>query len=135
DVQLNLVQSLDDALALKTWLSEDRGRDGMLAFDTETTGLSPATDRVRLVQIGDANTGWAIPFVEWRGLVKEIIDQWQGDWVMHNAKYDVAMMDQGEGIRFPLHRVHDTRYMCHILNPLDRKSTRLNSSHVKSSYA
>lgn len=119
DVQLNLVQSLDDALALKTWLSEDRGRDGMLSFDTETTGLSPATDRVRLVQIGDANTGWAIPFVEWRGLVKEIIDQWQGDWVMHNAKYDVAMMDQGEGIRFPLHRVHDTRYMCHILNPLE----------------
>jgi DNA polymerase I-like protein with 3'-5' exonuclease and polymerase domains len=119
DVQLHLVDSLDDALRLKTWLSEDRGRDGVLAFDTESTGLDPAVDRVRLVQVGDSNEGWAIPLDDWRGLVKEVIRDWDGYWVMHNAKFDVAMMSQGEGIEFPLHRVHDTRYMCHILNPLE----------------
>lgn len=119
DVKLHLVQTLDDALKFKTWLSEDRGRDGVLAFDTETTGLNPQTDRVRLVQVGDAATGWAIPLDDWRGLVKEVVSGYDGQWVMHNAKYDVAMMSQAEGIEFNLARVHDTRYMCHILNPLE----------------
>lgn len=128
NVQLNLVQSLDDALELKRWLGEDRGRDGMLAFDTEGTGLDPAVDRVRLVQVGDANTGWAIPFEDWRGLVKEVIRDWDGLWVMHNAKYDVAMMSQAEKIDFELHKVHDTRYMCHILNPLEPTALKLQAA-------
>jgi DNA polymerase-1 len=123
------VQSLDDALRLKTWLSEDRGRNGVLAFDTETTGLDPFTDHVRLVQVGDSNQGWAVPLDDWRGLVKEVIKDWSGEWVMHNAKYDVAMMSQAEGIEFPLHRVHDTRYMCHIINPLE--PTALKSQAAK----
>lgn len=128
NVRLNLVNSLDDALELKRWLGEDRGRDGMLAFDTETTGLDPFTDRVRLVQVGDSNTGWAIPFEDWRGLVKEVIRDWDGQWVMHNAKYDVAMMSQAEGIDFELHKVHDTRYMCHILNPLEPTALKLQAA-------
>lgn len=119
DVKLNLVTSLDDALALKTWLGERHGDTQVIAFDTEGTGLDPAVDRVRLVQVGDSLTGWAIPLDDWRGLVKEVVAAWEGEWVMHNAKYDVAMMSQAEGIEFPLHRVHDTRYMCHILNPLE----------------
>ena len=119
NVRLNLVTSLDDALALKTWMSENRGKNDVLGFDTEGTGLDPAVDRVRLVQVGDSQTGWAIPLDDWRGFVKEIVAAWDGHWVMHNAKFDVGMMSQGEGIEFPLHRVHDTRYMCHILNPLE----------------
>lgn len=118
DVKLNLVQTLDDALALKRWLGE-RGHDEILAFDTEGTGLDVHSDHVRLAQVGDADTGWAIPFEDWRGFVREIVDSWDGYWVMHNAKFDVAMMSNVEGIDFPLHRVHDTRYMCHIINPLE----------------
>ena len=129
DVKLKLVRTLDDALEFKRWMSEDRGRDELLAFDTETTGLDPFTNRVRLVQVGDALTGWAIPLDDWRGLVKEIVREWSGHWVMHNAKYDVAMMSQAEGIDFNLARVHDTRYMCHILNPLE--PTALKSQAAK----
>lgn len=119
NVNLKLVQSLDDAFELKRWMSADRGRDDVLAFDTESTGLSPQTDRVRLVQVGDTETGWAIPLDDWRGLVREIVRDYTGYWVMHNAKFDVSMMSEAEGIDFNLARIHDTRYMCHILNPLE----------------
>lgn len=118
NVKLNLVNSLDDALELRRWLGE-RHDDDVLGFDTEGTGLDVHSDRVRLVQVGDADTGWAIPFDDWRGFVRGIVRDWDGQWVMHNAKFDVAMLRNVHDIEFPLHRVHDTRYMCHILNPLE----------------
>lgn len=114
DVNLHLVENTEDAGALLSWLGTDHG--GPVAFDCETTGLSPETDTVRLVQFGDRNEGWAIPFDEWKGLVREIVARWDGRWVGHNARYDVAMLRKHD-IEMPIGRIEDTMVMAHIADP------------------
>jgi DNA polymerase-1 len=114
NVTLHLVQTFEEAAELLSWLGTDH--DGPLAFDTESTGLSPEIDTVRLFQVGDRNHGWAIPFDEWRGLVRTIIERWDGRWVAHNARYDVAMLRK-HGIQMPIARIDDSMMTAHIVNP------------------
>lgn len=114
NVNLHLVESMEDANALMSWLGTDHG--GPVAFDCESTGLSPETDSVRLVQFGDRNEGWAVPFEEWKGLVREVVSRWDGRWVGHNARYDVAMLRK-HGIEMPNWRIEDTMMMSHIVDP------------------
>lgn len=114
NVKLHLVQTFEEAAELLSWLGTDH--KGPLAFDTESTGLSPEVDTVRLFQVGDAYHGWAIPFEEWRGLVRTIIGRWDGRWVAHNARYDVAMLRK-HGIQMPIERVDDSMMLAHIVNP------------------
>lgn len=57
DVDIHLVTDIDTAYECARWAStHDR-----LAIDTETSGLSPETDTVRLLQLGDAATAYVIP--------------------------------------------------------------------------
>ncbi|HYE80364.1 MAG TPA: hypothetical protein VEI97_20495, partial [bacterium] len=71
DAQLNLITNVDEAQAFMRWLGERRP---VLGLDTETTGLKPyAGDYVRMVQFGDAKTGWAISVHHWRGLIEQAL--------------------------------------------------------------
>jgi DNA polymerase I len=120
DVELKLVEDFTDAAACLEWL-DHTGALGTqrIGFDTETTGLSVETDRVRLVQFGDALTGWAIPIDRWWGLVAEIIARWSKTgrrFVAHNARYDVAML-RNHDLHIPTHLVDDTMMLAHIANP------------------
>lgn len=116
NVQLHLVENFDDARKCLEWLSDLTCE--RLGFDTETTGISPETDRVRLVQFGNADTGWAIPIDRWWGLAAEIVDRWRrrGRFVAHNARFDVAML-RNHDIHVPTHLVDDSMILAHIANP------------------
>jgi DNA polymerase-1 len=114
-VKLHLVDSIDDVLALRSWMGERRERHA-LAFDTETTGLVVGQDRVRLVQVGDGVHGWAIPFALWGGVFQDIVRLWDGRWIAHNAKFDVGMLAHA-GIDMPRSRITDTRILSHCLTP------------------
>ena len=50
DISLRLITSTDDVRDFMEWLDQPRR---ILGVDTETTGLSPERDRIRLVQFGD----------------------------------------------------------------------------------
>lgn len=116
-VKLHLVETLDDVQQCMTWLEGLTCR--RLGFDTETTGLSPEVDTVRLVQFGDAQNGWAIPVDRWLGLAETIVDRWAsrgGRFVAHNARYDIAML-RNHGIHVPVHLVDDTMVLAHIVDP------------------
>lgn len=104
----------EDAMELLRWLSQ-KGKDDHVAVDTECTGLSIERDRVRLAQIGDSRTGWVIPFERWGGVLEDVVKRFEGMFVCHNAVYDVGMLAK-EGIQIPIHRVHDTRFMAHVLS-------------------
>lgn len=88
-----------------------------IALDSETTGLNKDTDRVRLVQVSDANTAWVIPFERWAGVVDDLVARYEGLYNMHNAPYDVALLRNGK-INIPTHKVKDTRLMAHVLTSM-----------------
>lgn len=115
NVKLHLVDSIDEVLKLYSWLGERRDWHA-LGFDTETTGLEVGKDEVRLIQVGDAEHGWAIPYDGWWGVFADLVKRWDGDWIAHNAKFDVGMLDH-MGINMPRARVVDTRIMAHVLQP------------------
>ena len=119
DVTLHLVDSVNEAMNFKRWVGERRpyaGNIKVLGLDTETSGLNQRTDVLRLVQIGDGQTGWAIPWEEWGGVAREIMAQWVHSWVLHNAPFDRAFLERSK-ISIPTNRIYDTRPMFHILDP------------------
>lgn len=109
------------------WLGERRVGD--VAFDTETTGLSPENDRVRLLQLGDEMHGWAIPWVRWGGVFFEAVKRYEGRLTGHNTPFDVAMIRSTCNEQMPIDRLDDTRRMAHVIQP--NRSTALKSLGVQ----
>lgn len=116
-MELHLVNTIDEAWAFKRWASE---RHEQLAFDTETSGLDPRAPgaKLRLVQIGDRRTGWAIPWELWGGVALEIFNQYEGHWVAHNIAFDARWLEIHSGWKVPWHRAHDTMIMAQVCDPL-----------------
>jgi DNA polymerase-1 len=116
DVRLNLIDTIDEAYDFRRWLGERRSLDA-LAIDLETSGLNRRTDRIRLCQIGDGQTGWAIPWERWNGIVFDAVRLWEGDWIMHNGPcFDLVFLRRA-GIDIPQHRIHDTMVRSRVNEP------------------
>lgn len=115
-VKLHLIDSVDEASKLMTWLGERRP-DDLIGIDIESTGLDKFRDRTRLVQIGDENTGWAIPWEDWGGVVREVVRKYTGWYVGHNfVSFDWTFLER-EGVVVPRDRLHDSRPLAHIVDP------------------
>lgn len=113
DVNLYLIESVEDAMEFKRWLG---GRRDVLAFDTETHGLDWWRHPTRLIQIGDAHTGWAMDAVRWNGVANEALTTYDGELVATNTKFDVHMLEEA-GISVPTRKIHDTVVMSKLANP------------------
>lgn len=116
DAVLNLVETLDDAQACKRWLGQARN---VLGVDTETGGLEWWREPLRMVILGDEQTGWAIPWERWAGLVFETLGEYEDDVVFHNAKFDLHFLE-GAGVSIRRDRLHDTQTASHLIDPLGR---------------
>jgi DNA polymerase I len=113
-VELHRIDSLDEALAFKRWLGERRP---ILAIDTETSGLKPWKDHVRLIQFGDRMQGWTIRWDRWAGVALEVFKDYSGEYVGHNMKFDLQMIERWCGVTIPWSRVHDTAIMARLIDP------------------
>lgn len=113
-VKLHYVDSVAIAQDFMSWLGQSRR---VLGVDTETTGFSPDRDRIRLIQFGDKDTGWAIPWEHWGGVGIEALNKYEGDLVLHNSKFDSRFIVKNGGVRWPWHRTHDTMAMAHLIDP------------------
>lgn len=112
-MRLRLVETLDDAVELKRWMGERRP---ILGCDTETGGFRWWTHSLRLVQFGDGETGWAVSFDHWKGLVKELLEAYEEPLVFHNAKFDLLFLEQNE-VHVPRKQLHDTMPLVAICDP------------------
>lgn len=124
---LTLVTSMEDVISLFQWLGQSRPYHA-LGLDTETEGLDPKIHKIRTVQVGDHTHGWVIPWETWRGLFIDILNRWDGRWILHNAPFDMSMFDVA-GVHIPRHAIDDTMIEAHILEPhmsraLKEQSTR-----------
>ncbi len=115
NVKLTLVDSLDEALALKRWLGERR--DTPLGVDSESEGLDPARHDLRLIQVGDMHQGFAIPWPIWGGLAQEVISGYEGDFVAHNASFDWRFLHKRANITIPWSKLHDTMTLATLDDP------------------
>jgi len=108
--ELVFVDSVAEVENMLRWLGERRP---VLAFDTETEGLDPWRDKIRLVQFGDAKTGWALPYRDWRGVVRHVLETYEGPMVGWNPKFDVSLLEQ-DGLVVPRSQIHDGMVMAHL---------------------
>lgn len=117
NARLHLVNSMSEVTAFASWLGERRP---VLAVDTETSGFKPHREKIRLCQIGDGATAWAIPWDGWGGVAVEALERYQGPLVLHHSKFDVNFLTTHAPKLdpWPWHRTDDTMTMARILNPV-----------------
>lgn len=133
DARITLVNTLPLLQDFLTWLAQPRS---VLAIDTETEGLEFWKDDVRLIQVGDATAGWAFPWPHWSGPALEALKTYDGKIVMHNAKFDVTMIEEHlPGYVVPRRQLHDTMLMGHILAPHEPKGLKPMCMKYLGSYA
>jgi DNA polymerase I len=121
NVRLELVNSVEQASRFMSWLGERRR---VLGVDTESSGLKPERDILRLVQFGDLGTGWAIPWERWGGVAQEALAVYQGDLVMHNSSHDYRFLHVHAGWDAPWGRLHDTMAKAHLVDPTRPKGLK-----------
>ncbi len=139
DIRLELVDSVDQAQKFITWLGERRPHNA-IAVDTETgelpggkreDALSPWHGKLRLVQVGDGQTGWSIPWDEWNGVFYEAMDKFDGPLVCHNIAFEARWFEIQSRWKMPWERAHDTMIMAHLIDPLGSGALkRLTSQYV-----
>lgn len=122
-----------------SWLSERRP-DDVIAVDTETgeakgnptkDAFSPWHGRLRLVQVGDAMTAWAIPWEMWNGVFHEAMEKYQGEIICHNIAFEARWFALQSSFKIPWHRSHDTMIAAQIINPIESAALkRLTSKYV-----
>lgn len=120
--EVHVVRTLDDALACKRWLSERHGTE-TLAFDTETGGLESWKQPLRLVQFGDCDQAWVVPWEGWAGLAKEVLRDWQGSWVGYNTMFEVRFLE-ANGAEVPRARLHDCAVLAHLQDSSRRNALK-----------
>ena len=143
-VQLHLVDSVEKAQNFLRWLGERRPHDAV-AIDIETGELpgnptkdafSPWHGRIRLVQVGDGQQGWSIPWDEWSGVFYEAMDKFNGPVVCHNIAFEARWFEVQSRWSMPWHRAHDTMLMSQIIDPLGSAALKkLTSQYVDSKAA
>lgn len=105
NVKLRLVDSVADAAEFLAWLGQRRD---VLGVDTESEGLSPTATRLRMVQFGDTQTGWAIPWERWGGVAQEALAKYTGRLCGHNIiPYDSRVLKVHAGWTVPIERTDD----------------------------
>lgn len=122
NTRMHLVESLDDVRAFADWVGSRRAEP--LAVDTETTGFYwHSGDYVRLVQVGDADDGWALPWRRWSGLFAAAMAEHVGPIDMMNAKFDWSFLNAAS-VPLAKHRIRDVGVAAHILEPTQSRALK-----------
>lgn len=117
ETTVRLVRTVDDLSAVAAWLDTPRP---WLAVDTETSGLDWWRGELRLVQFGDADSAWVLPWKWWAGPIREFLAtavRLRHRLVFHNAKFDLHWLQvAGALATVPWDLVHDTQVMVSLVD-------------------
>jgi DNA polymerase-1 len=65
-----------------------------------------------------------VPFQLWGGGAMELLDNYEGEFVYHNASFDLKFLILQAGYRPPWHRIHDTLTLAALIDPLRPKGLK-----------
>ena len=123
--KLTLVDSVEEAENFLRWLGESRPLNAV-AIDLETgehpgnnkkDALNPWKGKIRLAQVGDGKTGWAIPWEEWAGVFYEKMIPYEGPVIAHNIAFEAKWLAVNSRYKIPWDRAHDTMIMSAVIQP------------------
>jgi DNA polymerase I len=114
-VSLHRVDSLAALDECRRWIGERR--ETPLGADTESAGLDPFHNKLRLCQLGDMRHGWAFP-PEWFGAFRELLERYYGLILFHNSPYDWRVLKLHLGMEPSWERTEDTLLLGHIADSL-----------------
>ena len=126
NVKLHLVDSTEKATEFISWLGQRRPYNA-ISIDIETGenigegskgALSPWHGHIRLVQVGDGEQGWAIPWDSWKGVFYQGIKNYDGPIVCHNIAFEARWFAVNSEWELPWHQAHDTMIMAQVIDPL-----------------
>lgn len=127
-IQVRFVDSLEEAEAFLSWLGERRPHNAV-AVDIETgerpdgdyrrDALNARKGQIRLVQVGDGQTGWSIPWDTWKGVFYQGMNKYDGLVVFHNIAFEAQWFELQSEWELPWHNAHDTMIMSQVVNPAD----------------
>ena len=125
DVQVHLVDSVEEAQNFLRWIGERRPYNaisvdietGELPGNPKTDAFSPWHGVIRLVQVGDGQQGWAIPWEEWAGVFYQGIMNYDGPIVCHNLAFEARWFAVKSRWNLPWHQMHDTMLMSQVIQP------------------
>jgi DNA polymerase-1 len=120
-----LIETVDDARRFIEWIKEKGPRSpvgidietGQLPGNPKNDALSPWKGRIRLIQVGDQNKGWAMAWPHWSGVFYEAMRIFQGPLVFHNISFENKWFRLHSEWQIPWHRAHDTMVISSILFP------------------
>lgn len=122
---LRLVDSVQEAENFLRWLGESRPLNAV-SIDLETgeypgndkkDAFSPWKGRLRLAQVGDGKTGWAIPWDEWAGVFYQGMEKYEGPVIAHNIAFEAKWLAVASRYKLPWDRAHDTMIMSQVIQP------------------
>lgn len=123
---MGLVHTSDDVENVLTWARNVP--DQLIGLDVETDGLDWFDGKLRLVQFGTPTEGWAVPFGDFRFLVKEILrilDERGKVFVGHNFKFDLHWIERNTGwMPREWAAAHDTMLLAAVLNSSGAKGLK-----------
>lgn len=137
-VKLHLVDSVEKAQEFLAWLGQRRPYNAV-AVDIETGefpgtdpkgALSPWHGDIRLVQVGDGEQGWSIPWSEWSGVFYQGMTDYDGPIVCHNIAFEARWFAVRSRWNLPWHQAHDTMLMAKIINPLGSGALKILASQM-----
>lgn len=130
-IEVDLVDSSFKAVEFLRWLGDVR--TPVMAIDVETDGFDWYDGRLRLVQFGTFNSGWAIPYEEYPQLVREalaIVDDRRLPVVGHNFKFDLHWLDRNANWQLKdWNRAHDSLLLASVLDSSGPKALKELSAH------
>jgi DNA polymerase I-like protein with 3'-5' exonuclease and polymerase domains len=127
NADFDLVKGPQQVALLKLRVAELAAHEGVLALDTETTGLDPHVNQVRLISVGTADYALLVDLDGWRTPGKRQVDWTQPglrelkavlagrqDKVLQNAAFDLNFL-RGEGVVLG-GKIFDTMIAAKIFN-------------------
>ena len=105
---------MDDVLECAAWLKEDRD---WLAVDTETSGFDWWRGELRLVQFGDVDQAWVLPWKWWAGPIQQMLESYRDRAIVcHNLKFDAHWLEHRGGWSPNWGMCHDTQVMVSLID-------------------